>query len=148
MAQVVVRSGDGLTAFSTARGHTWVSDESLESGGTDTGPEPPEMLLGALGSCIILTMKLYAQRKGWPLEGVEIALDLERFNKVDYPAYQGSSDIIHEIRKQIVLRGPLDEDQKRRLLEISLKCPVSRVLMNPVFFVEQVLDGETLPAQE
>lgn len=148
MAKVVVRSGDGLSAVSTARNHSWVADETEATGGSNAGPEPPEMLLGALGSCIVITLKLYARRKQWPLEDVEVALDMERFNKADYPAYQGNAEIVHEIRKKITLRGPLDADQKQRLLEIGNKCPVSRVLLNPVFYVEELVEAETLEAQK
>lgn len=148
MAKVVVRSGDGLSAIATARNHSWVADETEATGGSNAGPEPPEMLLGSLGTCIIITLKLYARRKKWPLEDVEIALDMERFNKADYPAYQGEADIVHEISKKIILRGPLDAEQKQRLLEIGNKCPVSRVLLNPVFYVEELLESETLPLQK
>jgi len=75
--------------------------------------------MGALGSCMAITARLYAQRKGWPLEGVEVALDYERFVGKEYEGYEGNAAFVHEIRNHIILRGPLDDEQRERLLEIA-----------------------------
>jgi putative redox protein len=86
---------------------------------------------------MLITMQMYANRKGWPLEKAEVKLELERFNGSDYPAYKGDASFVHEIREDIVLHGSqLTDEQRERLLEISTKCPVRRVLANPTFFVE------------
>jgi uncharacterized OsmC-like protein len=89
---------------------------------------------------------LYARRKGWPLEGVEINVDLERFKKEAYPVYTGSSDVVNEIRQCLVFLGPLSDEQKRRLMEIAGKCPVHRVLTQPNFLIEEMLCEEELEA--
>ena len=71
-------------------------------------------------------MRLYADRKGWALEGVEIELDFERFRAKDYEAYDGNERYVHEITKKITLHGPLTREQKDRIIEIGGMCPVHR----------------------
>lgn len=136
MAQVNVRLEDGLRAVATARNHTWMVDEPPEGGGTDAGPQPTETLLGALGACMAITARLYADRKGWPLERVEVVLDYQKFNGKDYAAYAGDAPFVYEFREHIVFHGPLTDEQQARLMEIAKKCPVHRILENPVFFVD------------
>jgi putative redox protein len=131
---------DGIQTTIQTRQHVYHADEPIEDGGTDEMVTPMEMLLGALGSCIAITMRLYAERKQWALEGVEIELEVERFNARDYPEYHGTEPFIHEIRKKIKLLGPLTAEQHQRILEIGGKCPVHRVLATPTFFVETLLD--------
>lgn len=142
MTAVTVTLDSGYRAVAKTRSHEWFADETLEGGGTDTAPTPPEELLGALGSCILITMQMYANRKGWPLEKAEVRLDMERYNGGDYPAYKGEAPFVHEIQEEIVLHGSqLTDEQRTRLLEISTKCPVRRVLSNPVFFVASHSEG-------
>lgn len=135
MSRVQVHSEEGLRAAIQIRNHTLFTDETLEGGGTDTGPTPPELLLGALGACMVSTARLYARRKNWPLEEVKIALEEERFKREDYPAYQGDSGFVTEIRYEMEFIGPLSEEQKARLHEIANRCPVHRTLEYPTFFV-------------
>ncbi len=137
MAPVSVTLRDNLQAKIQSGHQTWLADEPVESGGTDTGPTPMQMLLGSLGSCIAITMKLYAQRKEWPLEGVDVELEIERFNGADYPGFDGKAAFVHEIRKKITLHGPLDESQRRRINDIGEMCPVHRALQYPTVFVEK-----------
>lgn len=124
------------------RQHVYHADEPITDGGTDEMVNPVEMLLGALGSCIAMTMKLYADRKQWPLEGVEIEVEVEKFSANDYPEYHGTERYIHEIRKQVKLLGPLSEEQRQRILEIGSKCPVHRIIATPTFFKETLLENE------
>jgi putative redox protein len=131
-----VSTDKGLRMVIRSHSHTWYADEPVSDGGTDTAADPNEQLLGALGSCMAITVQMYANRKQWPLEKIEVELDLRRFNGADYPAYKGDAHFVHEIREKIVLHGPLTDEQRVRLMEISTKCPVRRVLVNPTFFVE------------
>jgi len=94
------------------------------------------MLLGTAVACIAVTTKAYAQRKGWPLTGVSVELEMERIKREDYPAYTGEAAFIHEIREVVHFEGDLTEEQKARLHLVAKKCPVHLTLENPVFFVE------------
>lgn len=142
MENTTVRLSDGLRAEIKVRNHTIYADEPLDAGGTDTAPTPMEMLAGALGACIAITVKLYAQRKEWPLESVEVRLNIQRHNGSEYPAYSGDAPFVHEVRKNVVFNGPLSEEQLERLYEIAGKCPVHRVIESPAFFVNELLESE------
>ena len=130
MAQVVVRSGSKLQQeMVTEDGHTMRADEPVQAGGDNSGPGPYDLLLGALGACTSMTLRLYAERKGWPLEGVEVHLSHSRIYgedavKCDQPA----AGYITKITRGIELRGPLDATQRARLMEIARKCPVHKTL--------------------
>jgi putative redox protein len=136
MSRVHVHSEEGLRTSISIRNHSLIADETMDGGGTDAGPTPPEMLLGALGACMVITSQMYARRKNWPLHEVKITLEQERFQKENYPAYLGDSGFVTEIRYEIEFVGPLSEEQKARLLEIANRCPVHRTLEYPTFFVK------------
>ncbi len=104
----------GMTAV--ARGHAWAVDEPGETGGKDSGPEPFELLCGALGACTAITVRMYAGRKGWPLERIAVTVTYDK------PGDRGRFSIA------ITLEGPLDAAQRERLLAIAGKCPVHQTL--------------------
>lgn len=147
MAKIIVRSAGQYRTEISARHHKIYADEPVADGGSDSAPTPMELAQGALGACIAITVQLYAQRKGWPLESIEVAVEQERFKGSEYPAYQGDSQYVHEVRNQIVLRGPLSEEQRQRLLEIAGKCPVHRLIESPAFFVDTLIEAEALSAE-
>ena len=140
MSKVSVRLNDGFRAEIRARNHVWYADEPEDEGGANSGPQPTEMLLGSLGACIAVTVKLYAQRKNWPLEGIDVDVEYEKFNGSDYPGYTGGAPFVYEFHEEVIFRGPLTDEQKARLHEIATKCPVRRILENPVFFVQKQPD--------
>ena len=138
----VILPEDGLQTTIHSGDYIYHADEPIEAGGTGTAPSPTEMVMGALGSCIAMTMRLYADRKGWALEGVEIDLDFERFRSKDYEAYSGDERYVHEITKKVTLHGSLTEEQKARIIEIGGICPVHRLIATPSFFVQEILEQE------
>jgi putative redox protein len=129
---VTVRSGEGYTQILEAGGHRIVVDEPIDFGGADLGPNPYELLLGALGGCTSITLLMYARRKGWPLERVEVRLMHERVHAKDCADCETATGKIDTIYKDIVLEGPLTDEQRLRLLEIAGKCPVNRTLQSEI----------------
>jgi putative redox protein len=138
---VVQLNQEGYRATIQNRHHTWTIDEPLEKGGTDNAPTPTETAMGALGACVAITIKMYAERKGWKLDRVEVTCDFKRIKKEEYPAYSGDAPFVHVVTKQIVLHGALDNEQRERLMEIGLKCPVSRLMTEPTFVEDQLLEA-------
>ena len=101
-------------------GHRIHSDEEVANGGEDTGATPHELLLAALGSCTAMTLKVYAERKGWPLEDVKVTLNA------------ANSEGGYVITRRVAVSGQLDAEQRQRLLEIANKCPVHRTLTGEI----------------
>ena len=110
------------------RSHDVSVDEPTESGGTDAGPSPQELLAASLASCTAVTMEMYATRKGWDIGGVEVACEYT-------PAERGCPT-----RFELVMRMPehLTEEQVERLQVIAAKCPVHRTLEGEVAFDERI----------
>jgi putative redox protein len=114
-------SATGLAVDATIGEHRLRFDEPAGTpGGTETGAQPPDVLLAALGACEAITMKMYAARKGWPLRDVQVRLGAS------------TVDGVFVIRRHLAIDGELDETQRRRLIEIAGRCPVHRILMNEV----------------
>ena len=129
---VVVESTGGLRQEMTVRGKLVVVDEPKEDGGTDEGPSPYELLLGALGSCTAMTIVLYARRKKWPVEHVRVELDHSRVHVKDCENCEEQDARLDYFRKRVTVRGPLSEEQRLKLEEISQRCPVHRTLMGTI----------------
>jgi putative redox protein len=111
-----------------ARGHALVADEPVPLGGTDAGATPYEYLLGALSGCMAMTLRMYADRKGWPLEGVQVKLRSGRSHERDCEQCATEKVGITRIERQIELSGPLADEQRQRLLQIAERCPLKQTL--------------------
>jgi len=123
MAQPTVTAHIGSTNFQVLFDdgkHTWLADEPESAGGGDRGPTPVSLLLSSLGACTSITLKMYAQRKGWPLTDVHVALAMQ------------TGDDGSTIDRKIVLRGELSEEQRERLLQIANACPVHKILTGSI----------------
>jgi len=131
---VVVRgNADGFAQEITAGDHHLVADEPVEAGGTDRGPGPYDLLLAALGSCMSMTIALYARRKQWPLETVVIRLSHSRIYAKDCTDCVVRDDtLLDGVNTEIQLSGALTAEQERRLMEIAHKCPVHRTLKSQI----------------
>ncbi len=128
--QVVVAEAGGGRFLQTVRvgRHTLAADEPQSVGGNDEGPSPYDFLLTALGACTSMTLRMYANHKGLPLEHVAVVLDHDKVHASDCADCEKSSSKIDRIRRRLTLTGELTEAQRARLLEIADRCPVHRTL--------------------
>ncbi len=119
--EATVRPRSGKLGQSIQIGpHALVADEVAEVGGDDAGPAPHDFLLAGLGACTSMTLKIYAERKGWPLAAAEVHLA------------QAKEGDVHVIRRDIRLEGDLTDEQRQKLLEIANKCPVHKTLTGQI----------------
>lgn len=141
---VVVKVGpEALLADVRAGRHTWLVDEPVEVGGQDQGPTPYDMLLSALGACTAITLRLYATRKKWPLEGIEVRLRHQRVHEQDCEKCEEPGHMLEEVQKELHLLGPLTEEQRQRLEVISQKCPVQKTLAGSLRIVTTLAPVDT-----
>lgn len=133
-AEVLVQeTGEGTYANVIRVGpHVLASDEPPSVGGDDTGPTPYGYLLASLGACTSMTVRMYANRKQWPLERVRVRLRHEKIHARDCEACETETGKIDHIESEIALEGPLDDTQRARLMEIADRCPVHRTLHSEV----------------
>jgi putative redox protein len=136
MAEVVVSSIGNLKQEIWSGRHTFVADEPVDAGGEDAGPSPYELLLGALGACTSMTLQLYARRKGWPLEAVEVRLRHQRIHAQDCADCETKEGYLDAIDKEIVVAGDLTPEQVERLGEIAHRCPVSQTLLREIHITQ------------
>ena len=130
---VLVRgAADGFIQEVIAGAHQLRCDEPTSAGGTDTGPTPYDLLLGALGACTSMTMAMYARRKKWPLERVTVRLRHSRAYAQDSANCETQDARLTIIDREITLDGSLDEDQRARLLAIANRCPVHLTLSSRI----------------
>lgn len=120
--------------------HRLSADEPVEAGGSDLGPNPYDFLLAGLGACTSMTLRLYADHKKWPLEQVRVRLSHEKIHAVDCADCETKEGRIDKIDRQIEVLGPLDPEQRRRLLEIAEKCPVHRTLHSEIKIVSKLAE--------
>ena len=132
MAEVIVSSVGYLKQEIRAGRHLLIADEPLAAGGTDEGPGPYELLLAALGACTSMTLQIYARRKQWPLERVEVRLRHDRVYGQDCEDCVTKEGKITRIERYISLTGELSDEQKGRLLEIAQRCPIHRTLTSEI----------------
>lgn len=121
-ATVKIEKGHYRMEVNSSGGNTLVADEPVEVGGENLGFSPDELLCSALGSCTAATLRMYADRKQWPLDGVEVEVSFHR----------QSSFSETQINRKITLKGNLTDEQRERLLDIANKCPTHKTLSHPI----------------
>ncbi len=131
--QVIARTGpSGYMTDIAAGEHSLTADEPVAAGGTNLGPTPYDFLLAGLGACTSITLRMYADRKQWPLEGIEVALRHQKIHADSCRECETKSGYLDEIKREIKLEGPLDDEQRKRLLQIADRCPVHRTLHSEI----------------
>lgn len=125
--------------------HILRADEQNDVGGNDAGPNPYELLLAALGACTSVTVRMYADRKQWPLRGVQVSLSYSKVHAEDCAQCDTKDGMVDRIELRISFTGDLSDEQKNRLLEIANKCPVHRTLISKVQIESVLLDADAHP---
>jgi len=123
--QIEVTGIIGMARYRTeisADGHLLLSDESIAVGGANEGPAPAAFMAASLASCTAITLRMYADRKGWNLTQADVKVMITR--------EKGQN--MTRINRSIKLHGMLSDEEKKRLLEIANKCPVHQMLTNPI----------------
>ncbi|MEU4293177.1 bifunctional alpha/beta hydrolase/OsmC family protein [Kribbella sp. NPDC026596] len=130
---VVSESGDGRYAQQVVAGrHVFVADEPDAVGGNDSGPSPYGLLLAALGACTAMTARMYAERKGLPLDSTSVTLRHSRIHARDCETCATGAGLLDHVDRVVSFAGDLTDDQRARLLEIVDRCPVHRTLTSEV----------------
>lgn len=131
--RIVVHTGQtGYRTEILAGAHRLIADEPVAVGGSGTGPSPYDYLVSALGACTSMTLRMYADRKEWPLESIVVRLKHRKVHARDCSECESKSGRIDVVEREIELRGPLDAEQRERLLEIADRCPVHRTLHSEI----------------
>ena len=132
---------DGFTTQLKLGTHYLKADEPVRVGGNDYGPTPYELLAGSLSACTAMTIQMYAKRKGWLIENVEVHTSYSRDYAVDCAACENDGSAkIDTFTREIKLEADLDEKQKTRLLQIADKCPVHKTLHNETQVLTKLID--------
>ena len=140
---VVIVEGDavGFAQQITAGIHELSADESVAVGGTQTGPDPYQLLLAALGACTSMTVAMYARRKQWPLARVRVQLAHSKIWAQDCTECATKETKLDRVDRVISLEGDLTPDQRQRLIEIANSCPVHRTLTSEVSIVTRLAES-------
>ena len=120
--------------------HRMLADEPVAAGGEDTGPGPYDFVLAGLGACTSMTMRMYADRKSLRLERVTVTLKHSKIYAQDCAECETKTGMLDQIDRVIAMEGPLDAEQRKKLMEIADKCPVHRTLTSEIHIVTHAAD--------
>lgn len=114
---------ENYTVFNKLNHHTWVADEPVAIGGNDRGPEPTQLFLSSVASCILITLRMYCQRKQWETGKISIEMEMNQL--------EGET----VISKKLHFENEMNASQLERLYDIANRCPVAKIISNPVRFI-------------
>lgn len=132
MHKVTLSNISGYKTELSSRGHVILSDEPLESNGTDTGMNPYELLLSSIGACKAITMRMYAERKGWKIDDISMELIHDKIPAEECDDCETKTGKIDKIEIRVNIKGDLTEEQKARILEIGERCPVQKTILSEI----------------
>jgi putative redox protein len=133
---------DGFSVEISNGTHTWRADEPLDIGGSDTGPNPYDLLLGAVAACTVITLSSYAKRKNIDISSISAEYHYQKVHVDDcVNCDDDRTGMVDHITSHVFIDGNFDEATRRRLEDIARRCPVHRTLENGVVFNDIVFAG-------
>jgi len=140
MTQITATLTSGMAVTLSNGRHGWLGDEPIETGGSDTGPNPYALLLGSLAACTCVTLAWYCKHKGLPLKSVSASYDFSRVHADDCEdCDEPKKGLIEQITSNVHIEGDFDETQRKRLAQIAARCPVHKTLAQGI----QIKDNAT-----
>lgn len=140
MAHITATLTSGMAVSLSNGRHEWAADEPFDAGGTDTGPNPYELLLASLGACTCITISWYCGNKGWPLKSVVAAYDFSRVHAADCEDCDiPDKGFIDKITSDVRISGDFDDAQRKRLAQIAERCPVHKTLAHGIVFEDRAI---------
>ena len=144
MTQITATLTSGMAVRLSNGRHEWLADEPPEGGGTDTGPNPYELLLASLAACTCITISWYCQGKNLPLKSVSTSYDFSRVHIDDCKDCDTpKKGLIDKITSNVHIEGDFDEAQRKRLAQIAARCPVHKTLEHGIAFEDNTTFGAT-----
>ena len=140
MATITADLISGFAVELRAGDHIWHADEPAGLGGTDTGPNPYELLISAVAACTCITVSMFCRRKGWKLHSISARYEIDKVHADDCEDCEdGSKGYIDRARSEIFIEGEFDEDQRARLSDVARRCPVHKTLDHGVGFTTETV---------
>ncbi|MDO6517195.1 bifunctional alpha/beta hydrolase/OsmC family protein [Zobellia uliginosa] len=131
---------DGFSTQMKVGNHFFTADEPVDVGGNDFGPSPYELVSAGLSACTAMTVQMYAKRKAWVIDNIEVHTSHNRSHVADCQDCESDDSKIDTFEREIKLTGPLDEKQKKRILQIADKCPVHKTLHSQIQVITKLID--------
>lgn len=140
MATITADLTKGFAVEIRAGDHVWHADEPTDLGGTDTGPNPYELLISAVAACTCITVSMYCTRKGWDLHSISARYELDKVHADDCADCDDEEKgRIDRVRSEIFIEGDFDDEQRARLADIAERCPVHKTLDHGVSFTTEMI---------
>lgn len=140
MAQITAELTTGLAVRISNGRHSWGADEPTGAGGEDTGPNPYELLLGALAACTCITVAMYCRHKGWALDNISVEYSHDRVHADDCEDCDAeASGHLDRVRSKIFIDGDFSAAQRERLEQVAVRCPVHKTLAKGISFGDEIV---------